>query len=218
MSTLASLVPVGGWHPAHARLLPLPVGTLSAPLRSLLWVTGKWGKKRTGSDQVPNLFPLMLRHGRLFWPWLRFAARLMPYGTLDRRDTELMILRVGWNCRCRYEWGQHVRIALREGLTPTDIVRVTQGVDANDWLPHQAVMLRACDELHEDTLISTRTWDALEAYFSPAQMIEIALLIGHYNMLAGLLNSVGLPLEADAEAALCNAEAHCNVDAFQALK
>jgi hypothetical protein len=33
-------------------------------------------------------------------------------------------------------------------------------------------------------------------------LIEITLLVGHYEMLAGLLNSVGLRLEAHSESVL----------------
>lgn len=202
MHSLTELVPPGGWHPASARLTPLPYTGVSAPMRALFWAAGKWGKKRTGSEQLPDVFPLLLHNRRLFWSWLRFASRLMPYGSLDRRDTELVILRVGWNCRCRYEWGQHVQIGLREGLTPADIVRVAQAPKAGDWHPRQAALLQASDELHENKVISDSIWQVLSAHFSPAQKIEITLLIGHYEMLAGVLNSTGLPLEAGTEAAL----------------
>ena len=35
----------------------------------------------------------------------------MPLGSLPRLDTELVILRVAWQCGSAYEWHQHVRIA-----------------------------------------------------------------------------------------------------------
>ncbi|MDI3405229.1 carboxymuconolactone decarboxylase family protein [Streptomyces cavernicola] len=38
---------------------------------------------------------------------MRFAARLMPRGTLPRRDTELIILRVSRLCDCAYEFTHH---------------------------------------------------------------------------------------------------------------
>jgi hypothetical protein len=51
---------------------------------------------------VPDVFLLLLRHPHPFWAWLRFASKLMPFGTLDRRDAELVILRVAWNCSHRF--------------------------------------------------------------------------------------------------------------------
>jgi len=132
----------------------------------------------------------------------------MPFGKLDRRDTELAILRVGWLCRCRYEWGQHVAIGLRVGLTPRQIASVAQGADAPDWEPRQAALLRAVDELQERRILSQPTWDALAAHYDEKKLLELVLLIGHYQMLAGLLNSLGLPLEPSAEEALARAPIH----------
>jgi alkylhydroperoxidase family enzyme len=204
MSTsLKDLAPPGGWLPTgEPRLAALNPGQLGWPLRMLLRLAGKWGRRRTGSDRVPDVFLLLLRHPRLFWPWLRFASRLMPYGTLDRRDAELMILRVGWNCRCRYEWGQHVQIALRIGLGEDDIARLADGPDAPGWTPRRAALLLATDELHHDHVLSPDTWRRLASHYAPQQMIEIVMLIGHYEMLAGLLNSTALPLEVQTAAML----------------
>lgn len=194
------LTPPGGWRSERVpRIAPLERTRLSVPLRALLWVAGKAAKKRTGSDQVPDVFLLLLKHPRLFWVWLRFASRLMPFGTLQRRDSELVILRVGWNCRCRYEWGQHVAIGLRAGLSAADIARVAQGSQTAGWTPQQSALLQATDELHEQQLISAATWARLAEHFKPKQLIEIGMLVGHYEMLAGVLNSVGLSLEPPAE-------------------
>ncbi|QHS10790.1 carboxymuconolactone decarboxylase family protein [Sinimarinibacterium sp. NLF-5-8] len=200
---LEHLAPPGGWLSTEApRLPPLRHAELNWPLRTLLGAAGKWGKSRTGTEVVPDVFLLLLRAPTLFKPWLHFASRLMPYGTLDRRDAELMILRVGWNCRCRYEWGQHVQIGLRAGLSEAEIARVAEGATAPGWSPLRAALLRACDELHADRQIAATTWDTLAAHYDAAQLIEVTMLIGHYQMLAGVLNSAALPLEAHTEAAL----------------
>lgn len=203
------LAPPGGWRPtSKARIAPLAMERLNAPMRGMLWAAGKWGKQRTGSDEVPAVFLLLLKHSELFWPWLRFASKLMPYGSLDRRDAELAILRVAWNCRCRYEWGQHVAIGLRAGLTPTEIARIAQGAKAPGWSPEQALVLQVCDELHHDRAISAQTWQRLTDQFNEKLQLEILLLVGHYEMLAAVLNSVGLPLDPQAEDQLAATAIH----------
>lgn len=200
---LAELAPPGGWHAATApRIAPLPLAKINPALRALLSAAGKWGKKRTGTAQVPDVFLLLLKHPSLFWPWLRFASRLMPFGTLDRRDAELAILRVGWNCRCRYEWGQHVQIGLRAGLVSADIARIADGPAATGWSARQSALLQACDELHQQRVLTPATWQRLSEHYREPQLLEVTLLIGHYEMLAGVLNSVALPLEAHTAAAL----------------
>jgi alkylhydroperoxidase family enzyme len=202
------LAPPDGWHAATAHLPPLALAQLSLPLRTLFAVAARWAKKRTGTALVPDVFLLLLRHPRLFWPWLRFASKLMPYGTLDRRDAELMILRVAWNCRCRYEWGQHVPIALLAGVPAADITRLAHGPAADGWRAHQAALLQAVDELHRHKAIADATWQRLREHFDERRLIEITMLIGHYEMLAGVLNSAGLPLETATEAQLADAPIH----------
>jgi len=198
------LAPPGGWHPgAASRIAPIDLRGSGPRARLLAWALGLFVK-----GDPPAVFLVLMRHWRLFRSWLSFAARLMPFGKLDRRDTELAILRVGWLCRCRYEWGQHVVIGLRVGLTPRQIASVAQGADAPDWEPRQAALLRAVDELQERRILSQPTWDALAAHYDEKKLLELVLLIGHYQMLAGLLNSLGLPLEPSAEEALARSPIH----------
>jgi alkylhydroperoxidase family enzyme len=202
------LTPPAGWVDATTRIRGLDTAPAPPWLRALVWAARRWGPKGSIHTEPPHLFTLLLQHPRLFWPWLRFASRLMPYGCLDRCDTELAILRVAWNARCRYEWGQHVLIALADGVPPTLIARVAQGPDAPGWPPHQAALLRAADELHRDGALAASTLRALEERYDVAQLIEIPLLIGHYQMLAGLINSVGVALEPALEEALARAPVH----------
>jgi AhpD family alkylhydroperoxidase len=138
----------------------------------------------------PNVFTTLARHRRLFRPWLRFAGRLMPRGRLPRADTELLILRVAHNTGCDYEWGHHERLGRRAGLTPDDIRRVRDGAEAEGWSPRQRLLLRAADELHGDRTISDALWAELRPGLSDADLIELCMLVGHYEMLAMTLNSL----------------------------
>jgi hypothetical protein len=94
------LTPARGWVDATARIRALEAARAAPWLRALSWSVRRWGPKGSIHAGTPRLFELLLQHHRLFWPWLRFAARLMPFGSLDRRDTELTILRVGWGSMC----------------------------------------------------------------------------------------------------------------------
>lgn len=197
------MIPPGGWIDAGAtRIAPLAPHELPWWARVIAWGAQRWGRRNTANAEVPALFLMLLRHPRLFWPWLRFAGRLMPNGSIGRRDAELVILRVAWNCRCRYEWGQHVAIALRLGFTTADIERVGEGPAAGGWKPHQAALLTAVDDLHRDRVVSAGAWADLATVYDPRQLIEIVMLAGHYEMLAGLLNSTALPLDASVQQAL----------------
>jgi len=151
--------------------------------------------RAAGTPEPPHLFTTLARHRRLFRRWLRFAGGLMPGGTLPRRDTELLILRVAHNCDCAYERGHHERIAPRAGVLPDEIERVAEGPDAPDWSARDAALLRAADELHDRRTISDETWAELRPELSEVDLIELCMLVGHYEMVAMTIN--GLRIEPD---------------------
>jgi AhpD family alkylhydroperoxidase len=138
----------------------------------------------------PAVFTTLGRHRRLFRPWLRFAARLMPFGVLPRRDSELVILRVAHLCESAYEAAQHERLARDAGLSHEEIARVAEGPAAAGWSPRQAALLRATDELHARRSLSDERWDELCTHLSETERIELPMLVGHYEMLAMTLNTL----------------------------
>jgi alkylhydroperoxidase family enzyme len=103
------------------------------------------------------------------------------------------------NCGSSYEWGQHVRISLAGGIDRETVDRVLEGPDAEGWSDHDAALLRAADELHEHSRISDGTWEALAGAYDTEQLIETTMVVGHYTMLAGALNSFGVELDDGLE-------------------
>jgi alkylhydroperoxidase family enzyme len=144
-----------------------------------------------GTVGPPGLFTTLARHRRLFRRWLRFASRLMPGGKLPRKDAELVILRVAALCDSAYEWGHHERIAQRVGLDAAAVERAREGAGAPGWSDRQDAILRAVDELHETRTLGDATWDALRAAgLGETELIELPMLVGHYEMLAMTLNAL----------------------------
>ncbi|MGH8492936.1 MAG: carboxymuconolactone decarboxylase family protein [Moraxellaceae bacterium] len=191
------LMPEQGWmFPPSVRLSAPPVAARGWLFRGMSRLTGLLGRA-----EMPDVLTVLHLNPRLFWAWLFFASRLMPYGRLPAPEREKIILRTGWNCRSRYEWGQHVDIALSAGVTDEDIRRVAEGPVA--WTePRERALMLACDEVHRDKCIAEATWQVLAGHYSEPLLIEILLLIGHYEMIAGFLNSAGMDLEPAIEAKL----------------
>jgi AhpD family alkylhydroperoxidase len=170
-------------HPRISPGGPNEIGRLNWGIARLLGVA-------TGGPP-PHVFTTLARHRKVFRPWLRFAGRLMPGGTLPRAESELIILRVARVTGSEYEWQQHVRLGRTAGLTDAE---------APGWSPRQALLLRAVDELHDHGRIGDELWAALAREYDEVGLIEICLLTGHYIMLAGALNSLGVQLEDLPEA------------------
>ncbi len=188
------LSPKNGWIDV-APNIPIP----SSKEQSWLFKASSLASKWMGRDDVPDVLKLLSLHPSLFWPWLHFASRLMPYGKLSYRVSELVILRVAWLCRCRYEWGQHIEIGQRRAkLSDQDIYFVTIGATEFQDDKEKSIIL-ACDQLIINKLIKEENWKILKKHFNTAQIIELQMLIGHYAMLAGVINSAGLNLEDSIE-------------------
>jgi 4-carboxymuconolactone decarboxylase len=146
-----------------------------------------------GDDaEVLNVFRTMAQHPKLMKRWLVFANHVLTKSTIPGRDRELAILRAGWRCHSPYEWGQHVVIGKREGITDAEVELIAEGPDAAGWSAHDAAILRAVDELHDTSTISDTTWATLSDTYDQQQMMDLVFAIGQYHLVSFALNAFGV--------------------------
>jgi 4-carboxymuconolactone decarboxylase len=136
-----------------------------------------------------NIFATLANHPKLMKRWLVFGNHVMFKSSLVARDRELLILRTGWNCSSPYEWGQHVVIARATGISDAEIARVAAGPDADGWSTRDATLLRAADELHQSSCVSSQTWQRLSTDYSEQQLLDLVFTVGQYHIVAMALNS-----------------------------
>ena len=172
------------------RIPPVEEADWNAEQRELL-------EKQTMRGNVPNVFKTLIRHEKLAKRWLVFAAHILSKSTLSPRDREIAILRTGWLAGSDYEWGQHVIIGQNAGLSRDEIEAIKDGAAGGNWSDHERLILKACDEIHEDVFLADETWDGLSQSYSTEQMLDLIFTCGQYRMLAGALNSLGVPLDDD---------------------
>ena len=141
-----------------------------------------------------NIFRTLARHPGLFRKWMPFGGKLLN-GKLPARERELAILRVGWLCSADYEWGQHVPIGRRAGLTEEEIARIPKGPEAPGWSELDRAVLAATDELHRDADVSDPVWARLAEEYDEKQLIELVMCIGHYHLVSFALNTLGVERE-----------------------
>jgi 4-carboxymuconolactone decarboxylase len=145
------------------------------------------------SDEVTEFTATMLRHPALYRCHVALGIQLYG-GALAPRDRELAVLRIGWLCKAPYEWGEHVKIGKRVGVTPEEIERVIRGSTASGWSEDDRAIIRAVEELIDDAMISDETWSILSRRLDEKQLIELPLLVGNYVALAYFQNSLRLRL------------------------
>lgn len=167
-------------------------------LRPLARTVAELSGRITGSGP-PNIFTTLGQHPRLFRGWLYYSAHLMPFGRLPRRDTELVILRVAWQCRSVYEWRQHVPLALRIGLAPEQIETIAGHDSGNGFTDRQRALLAVSDDLLAQRAMSESTWRQARANLSDRELIEACLLVGHYQGLASAIGGLAIQPETAGE-------------------
>lgn len=149
-----------------------------------------------GTTQVsvmPEYMRTMMKHPPLFRAHMEMGAVIF-HGLIPPRQRELAVLRTGWLCRAPYEWGEHVEIGKRYGLTPEEVERVTAGSAAEGWDEHDAAILRGVEELIADHCLSDETWNTLAKRWDERQLIEFPMMVGQYVGTAMVQNTLRIAL------------------------
>ena len=174
---------------SEPRVSPLHPDSLTHEQREIA------AKATPPDSDLLNITKTLLRHPKLLKRWNVFAGHVLTKSSLPPREREIAILRIGWLCRAEYEWAQHVVIGRQCGLGDEDFERIKAGPEAPGWTAHEAALVRATDELHEDSFIGDETWAALAATWSEEQLMDFIFAVGQYHLVSMALNSLGVQLD-----------------------
>jgi AhpD family alkylhydroperoxidase len=152
--------------------------------------------------KTANIFTTIAKSKTLFWFWLLFASRLMPFGKLKRSETELVILTVAHIRDCKYELTHHLKLAKSLGLN-NEILKFfeTEGQSiANskikDYLnERESVLFDSTIKILKSRVLNDAEFFKLKSQLSEKQIIEFLMLVGHYDMLATLLLNLKVDLD-----------------------
>jgi|SRR5690625_738245 len=164
---------------ASARIAPGSRREIGLVNQAICWVSG-----RVTGTNPPNLFTTLGRNRGLFRGWMWYSSKLMPFGRLSRRETELMILRIAHLRGSEYEFNHHVRIGRRAGVNADDVERVQSGPEARGWSAREQAMLHAIDELSASRDVTDATWQRLRGELDERECVELIMLSGQYESLA----------------------------------
>jgi len=144
-------------------------------------------------DVMPEYMRTAVKHPGIFRCQMEMGTVLFQ-GTIPPRERELAILRCGWLCRAPFEWGEHVHIAKRYGVSAEEVERATQGSSAPGWNEHDGAIVRGVEELIGDQALSDATWETLAKTWNEQQLFEFPMMIGQYVATAFVQNSVRIRL------------------------
>ncbi|WP_219933138.1 carboxymuconolactone decarboxylase family protein [Massilia glaciei] len=98
-------------------------------------------------------------------------------------------------CGSEYEWGVHVALFTKQATLSAADVAATLTNGPNDLPAHEAMLLKAADELHDSSTILDGLWSEMALHYSPAQIIELIALVGNYHAVSFIANAARVDLE-----------------------
>jgi len=114
---------------------------------------------------------------------------------LTSHQREMLILRMGWNCRSEYEWAKHVGSVGRAREQGLDPAKIAEGPDAAVWDPLDRALLHASDELYRDGIVSDATWRAMSEKLDIGLMMSAIFTTADYRAISLSLNTYGVQLD-----------------------
>ena len=142
-----------------------------------------------------NVRATMAHHPVLARAFGGFANAVLNEFTTPRRQRELIILRMGWNCQARYEFGQHTMYGKANGVTDAEVSAVTRPLSQHPWADDDRILLQMTDDLYTDDCVTDATWAELTARWNTQEVMELMMSALCYRVVSGFLNSCGVELD-----------------------
>ena len=140
-----------------------------------------------GHDGEPlALFRTLAHHDALLDRFRQVGSSLLSFGRLDGADRETVIHRTTARCGAAYEWGVHAALfAPAMGRDAAWLAATWSGAaDDPAFDARDALLVRMCDELHDDATLSDATWSALRAAYTDDALVELVCLAGFYHLVS----------------------------------
>lgn len=141
-----------------------------------------------------NVYRALGRNPPILAAFREFGGAVWHGSDLEPVERELVILTTAYHTEMAYEWHQHVRVALDEGIEPEIILAVS--MDRPDALDPEHARLVEYVERFVAGGMDDATHDALLAHYDEPTIVGIGVLSGLYIGLSYVLDALDVELEA----------------------
>lgn len=150
--------------------------------------------------RIDGMYLSMLNHPELtrqvgaLGTYLRFGEGALPD---DLR--ELTILWLARKLKASYEWVKHFPYAQKAGVPDAVLEAIRQGKKPSGLRAELQLALQVADCVLEKRSIPAPVQDALAAVVGLAGVVELVVLCGFYEMIAGVIFAFDVPLPPGEE-------------------
>ena len=153
-------------------------------------------KGRRGS--VINIYKVLLHNPALAESWFKHINTVRWGTELDGRLREILIIRLGHLTGSAYILRQHVpQLAEAEGLSRAQCDALHHWQDTGHFSARERAALAFADSMTESIEVPDAIFEPLRDHFNERQILELAVLVGTYNMHSRILQALNVDLEPD---------------------
>jgi alkylhydroperoxidase family enzyme len=153
--------------------------------------------KGARGGRLLNLYRVLLNSPCIAEAWQAFNSVIRYKSQLDEQARELAIMRVAQLAGADYQFQIHAtRYAPEAGITPQQIAALGGSEHSSLFQPAHRALLAYADAMTVSIEVPDDVYDKLRRHYNDAQIVELTVLIGAYNM----HTRVGRALRIDPEA------------------
>lgn len=153
-------------------------------------------RETLGKLPPANIFRMLGNTPASFDGFLRLALSILTQSELDPRKREIAVLRVAHVTHSAYEWHQHVQIALRAGVSQSEIDAIACEGSVRGLDEEGRLLCRVAEEISRDVRLSDDALEQILARYGVRQASELILCCSYFNMVSRFLESMRVPFES----------------------
>lgn len=144
-----------------------------------------------------NAFRMLAHSPSIGSAVLRTAHAILTDTDLQPGFRELVTLRIAHRCNGRYVWVQHAAIARSVGVSDVMIGALERGEGLVGLLGDRGrAAFALADELVDSCRCTDATLQSVLELFSPREVVELLVLIGHYRMMCLLMTALDIEVDS----------------------
>lgn len=159
-------------------------------------VRERFQKMEDNGFRILNLYKVVAHCPEVGVNFLRLGNAILFKGTVPPNLRELAILRVGNIYQAKYEFTQHIPIALRTGLKQEQIDDLPNWESSGKFNQQERAVLRYTDEVTKNIRVKDDTFSAVRSFLSEEGIVELTTAIGYYGMVCRILEALQIELES----------------------
>ena len=148
--------------------------------------------------RIHNLHRVIAYSPELLRALIQWGEAIRRCTRIDPKWRELAIVTVARLTQCHYESVHHEGIAKRVGVRPEQLEQLEAWENNPVFSDLEQAVIRYATEATQHVRVSDAAFDALRNFLDAEQLVQLVLIVAHYNLASRMLLPLEIELESDA--------------------